>query len=336
MPSVKRSSTTDSRVLRTGTLRIKGQGSLFWFWKVRPVTLTDKALVTPSYKIPLDQITKLERVDVKPYCLLLEASNRRYLLSFESDGDLYDWQEDVYSRSPRIGSGNPFNFSHTVHVGFDGRSGAFSGLPSGWGETLHDSGSTDEKMEQFRQRQQQQQEQHNHHRRDSSQAATLQDTTPSLPYSNPRVKTIPLAEKVAGEPPILAGQYSVKVDGLVVGWRWRARWLTLGPKTLTISKSKNANAGIVLNLRDITKVDRADLRSHCLLLEFKPQKQYFLSFKDDDQLYNWQDTLYSRSPLAGISSPYNFVHHVHVGFDGVTGQFTGVPEQWKSALLPPL
>lgn len=44
------------------------------------------------------------------------------------------------------------------------------------------------------------------------------------------------------------------------------------------------------------------------------------------------DDVYSRSPLMGVSSPTNFVHQVHVGFDPISGAFTGLPEQWTRLL----
>ncbi|CAH7687341.1 CRIB domain-containing protein [Phakopsora pachyrhizi] len=33
-----------------------------------------------------------------------------------------------------------------------------------------------------------------------------------------------------------------------------------------------------------------------------------------------------------VSNPTNFVHQVHVGFDAVSGAFTGLPEQWTKLL----
>ncbi|OUM65838.1 hypothetical protein PIROE2DRAFT_41302 [Piromyces sp. E2] len=39
-----------------------------------------------------------------------------------------------------------------------------------------------------------------------------------------------------------------------------------------------------------------------------------------------------RSPLIGIATPTNFVHQVHVGFDPLTGIFTGLPKEWKQLL----
>lgn len=43
------------------------------------------------------------------------------------------------------------------------------------------------------------------------------------------------------------------------------------------------------------------------------------------------DEIYNNSPL-GSSGPTNFVHQVHVGFDPVSGAFTGLPEQWTRLL----
>jgi len=106
-----------------------------------------------------------------------------------------------------------------------------------------------------------------------------------------------------------------------------------------------------INLRDITNIERIDLKPYCLLLETK-DKRFHLSLKNDEELYGWQDDIYSRSPLMGVSNPTNFVHQVHVGFDPVTGAFTvriliflapptalakmyrpqGMPETWQKLL----
>ena len=48
----------------------------------------------------------------------------------------------------------------------------------------------------------------------------------------------------------------------------------------------------------------------------------FFSLKSDEEVYGWQDDIYSRSPLMGVSNPTNFQHKVHVGFDPVSGAFT--------------
>jgi len=54
--------------------------------------------------------------------------------------------------------------------------------------------------------------------------------------------------------------------------------------------------------------------------------------KSDEELYGWMDDLYNRSPLMGVSSPTDFVHQVHVGFDPISGAFTGLPDQWTRLL----
>ena len=84
---------------------------------------------------------------------------------------------------------------------------------------------------------------------------------------------------------------------------------------------QSAPSQSVIMLRDISNIERTDLKPYCLLLETK-DKRYFLSLKNDEELYGWQDDVYSRSPLMGVSNPTNFVHKVHVGFDPVSGAFT--------------
>lgn len=84
-------------------------------------------------------------------------------------------------------------------------------------------------------------------------------------------------------------------------------------------------------LKEITNVTRTDLKPYCIEVETK-DKTYYLQLKTDEELYGWMDDIYSRSPLMGVSSPTNFVHQVHVGFDPISGAFTGLPEQWSKLL----
>lgn len=75
------------------------------------------------------------------------------------------------------------------------------------------------------------------------------------------------------------------------------------------------------------------MKQYCLLIESKDRKVW-LSLKSDEELYGWQEDIYNRSPLMGVSNPTNFVHKIHVGFDNVTGAFT-VSRRWvQPALLP--
>ncbi|KAJ8519803.1 hypothetical protein ONZ45_g3288 [Pleurotus djamor] len=127
------------------------------------------------------------------------------------------------------------------------------------------------------------------------------------------------------------GVVSVKEEGTFASWMWKAKWLVLTDSELSIHKSEHAPKQTVVNLGDISSIERTDLKPYCLLLETKDKRFYF-SLKNDEELYGWQDDVYARSPLMGVSNPTNFVHKVHVGFDPVSGAFTGMPEQWSKLL----
>ncbi|KAJ7233217.1 P21-Rho-binding domain-containing protein [Mycena rebaudengoi] len=129
------------------------------------------------------------------------------------------------------------------------------------------------------------------------------------------------------------GPVSVKEDGTFASWMWRYKWLTLDDAALSLHKSENSPQQSVILLCDIAKFERTELKPYCLLLETQDGKRYFLSLKNDEELYGWQDDVYSRSPLMAITSnPTNFVHNVHVAFDPVSGAFTGMPDQWSKLL----
>ncbi|WFD44559.1 non-specific serine/threonine protein kinase [Malassezia psittaci] len=126
------------------------------------------------------------------------------------------------------------------------------------------------------------------------------------------------------------GTVSVKEDGLR-SWIWSKRWLVLRETTLLFYKNENTfQASSIIMLRDVTNISRTDLKPYCIEIETK-EKTYYLQLKSDEELYGWMDDIYHRTPL-GASSPTDFVHRVHVGFDPVSGSFTGLPEQWTRLL----
>ena len=65
-------------------------------------------------------------MEVKPYCLIVETPDKRVYLSLKNDEEVYEWLDDIYNRSPLSGVGQPTNFQHKVHVGFDPVSGGFT------------------------------------------------------------------------------------------------------------------------------------------------------------------------------------------------------------------
>lgn len=86
---------------------------------------------------------------------------------------------------------------------------------------------------------------------------------------------------------------------------------------------------MAIQLNKIIAVERTDQKPFCV--EITTNKVYSLAFKSDDELYAWLDDIYNASPL-GVTTPTDFVHQVHVGFDPVSGAFTGLPEQWNKLL----
>ncbi|KAF9360783.1 Protein kinase [Mortierella sp. AD094] len=127
------------------------------------------------------------------------------------------------------------------------------------------------------------------------------------------------------------GYISVKEEGLKA-FIWSKRYMTLRELTLSFHRNESTpHAVVLIFLKDITAVTRTDLKAYCFELVTK-DRSYFLSCKNDEELYSWMHEIYSRSPLMGVSNPTNFVHKVHVGFDPNTGNFTGLPETWTKLL----
>ncbi|KAI9596356.1 kinase-like domain-containing protein [Syncephalis fuscata] len=90
-------------------------------------------------------------------------------------------------------------------------------------------------------------------------------------------------------------------------------------------------ATALIFLREVNNVSRTDSKPYCFELTTK-DKSYYISCRNDEELYSWMDEIYQRSPLMGVSNPTNFVHKVHVGFDPDSGVFTGLPDQWSKLL----
>ncbi|KAF9951664.1 Protein kinase [Mortierella alpina] len=127
------------------------------------------------------------------------------------------------------------------------------------------------------------------------------------------------------------GYISVKEEGLKA-FIWSKRYMTLRELTLSFHRNESTPQSLVLIfLKDINAVTRTDLKAYCFELVTK-DRSYFLSCKNDEELYSWMHEIYSRSPLMGVSNPTNFVHKVHMGFDPNTGNFTGMPDSWAKLL----
>nr|ACZ81460.1 Ste20 [Kwoniella heveanensis] len=144
--------------------------------------------------------------------------------------------------------------------------------------------------------------------------------------------TVPIARHDAkSRGTVRTGPASVKEEGLRA-FMWSKRWLVLEGSELSIFKNEQSSLPVyTLSLSEVQDVQRVDMKPFCIELETKDKLLYF-AFRSDDEVYAWMDDIYNRSPLMGVSGPTNFVHQVHVGFDPVSGGFTGLPPQWSKLL----
>ncbi|KAI0236364.1 Protein kinase [Massospora cicadina] len=127
------------------------------------------------------------------------------------------------------------------------------------------------------------------------------------------------------------GYVSVKEDSFK-SWRWLKRWALLREHTLTFHRNETAyHASCLIFLKEVQQVSRVQLRSYCFEVTTK-DKTYYISCRDDEDLYSWMDAIYQRSSQAAVSNPTNFVHEIHVDFDPVSGAFTGLPSGWSQLL----
>ena len=142
---------------------------------------------------------------------------------------------------------------------------------------------------------------------------------------------------------IRKGWASVKEDGIKSLGLWSKKHLILRELQLEFLKNDapTTTASITIQLKDIVSVNRVELKPFCIEVvrttgnqgADAPRRTIWISLKSDQELYAWMDDVYSRCPsMGGVSNPTNFTHKVHVGFDPVSGGFTGLPEEWSKLL----
>jgi hypothetical protein len=85
-----------------------------------------------------------------------------------------------------------------------------------------------------------------------------------------------------------------------------------------ISPPQGSSDHTIIHSRDIVTIERTSLKPHCLFLEVKG-KSYWLSLESDAVLYGWLDDIIHHCHLSQTTTPENFVHHVHVYCDPITG-----------------
>lgn len=115
---------------------------------------------------------------------------------------------------------------------------------------------------------------------------------------------------------------------------WAKKWAVLDKDVLALFKNTSASSpDKTLLLADIKRISRSDSREFCLEVEVdKSKKLWYMSFKDEKDLFDWMDALETHSPQLAASAPTGFVHHSHVTYDSDKGGFEGLPEEWTKLL----
>jgi hypothetical protein len=89
-------------------------------------------------------------------------------------------------------------------------------------------------------------------------------------------------------------------------------------------------------LRDMLSVERArpasDKSAFSLTLATRQGNDVTLAFETEQLLYTWLGELYELIP-RGVGSPNNVTHTLHVGYDPVTCEFSGIPDAWRDVLV---
>ncbi|SMN19514.1 similar to Saccharomyces cerevisiae YOL113W SKM1 Member of the PAK family of serine/threonine protein kinases with similarity to Ste20p and Cla4p [Maudiozyma saulgeensis] len=174
----------------------------------------------------------------------------------------------------------------------------------------------------------------------------------SIPVGNQRVGSHSLSTTRRK-----TGWVSYKDDGLL-SFLWQKRFLVLNDSYLALYKNDKSqdDPSLLISLTSIISVSRTQLKQNCFELirssernsftnssnnslssssssSDSSKKAIYISTKTEHELHNWLDVIFAKCPLlGGVSSPTNFTHKVHVGFDPETGSFVGMPTNWEKLL----
>lgn len=151
------------------------------------------------------------------------------------------------------------------------------------------------------------------------------------------------------------GWVYLKDDGMFTLFRWNKRYMAFGDRALNFFKTEPVDFGRDVELQyPLNLISSINIKPNSgynklsQTLEIVPKngtKPLLISIKSKSEFHDWLDAFASKCPLAsinlyglgtmgnlGVSLPINFTHKIHVGFDPASGNFTGLPEAWKSML----
>lgn len=147
-----------------------------------------------------------------------------------------------------------------------------------------------------------------------------------------------------------SGWISYKDDG-ILSFIWQKRFMVLSDAYLSLYKTEQTlkeTPVLQIPLTSIVSVSRNQLKQNCFEViraastggsapisvnQDGNKKSIYVAAKTELELHTWLDAIFARCPLlSGVSSPTNFTHKVHVGFDPETGSFVGMPSNWEKLL----
>ncbi|KAG5354359.1 Serine/threonine-protein kinase CLA4 [Yarrowia sp. C11] len=158
--------------------------------------------------------------------------------------------------------------------------------------------------------------------------------TPAEPRATPTITREAITRPASSNRVLKAGFASVKEDGSSFrSLMWAKKYMVLRENALDFQKSETSSVQFSIPLYTVSNVTRVDLKPYCFeVVRSSGFKSVFVVCKNDTELYAWIDEIYSKCPLMGVSNPTNFTHKVHVGFDPISGGFTGLPDAWSKLL----
>ena len=153
-----------------------------------------------------------------------------------------------------------------------------------------------------------------------------------------------------------SGWVYLKDDGIFTSFRWNKRFMTIGDRALNFFKAEPTETeaqefDLLYPLNLIGSINikpNSGYSKTSQTMEIVPKngnKPLLVSIKSYNDYLDWLDAFTAKCPLvsvnqhgtsamgnSGVSSPINFTHKVHVGFDPASGNFTGLPDAWKLML----
>ncbi|CCK72600.1 serine/threonine protein kinase CLA4 KNAG_0K02370 [Huiozyma naganishii CBS 8797] len=158
-----------------------------------------------------------------------------------------------------------------------------------------------------------------------------------------------------------AGWVSYKENG-ILSFIWQKRYMVLNDLYLALYKNEKHldDPLISVPLTSIVSVSRNQMKQNCFEIvrmnertslnlsngglngsprssssssDQASKKSLYVATKTEYDVHSWLDAIFAKCPLlSGVSSPTNFTHKVHVGFDPETGSFVGMPTNWEKLL----